>query len=274
MKKRVILLSVTLLVLLIMSSPVYADMIVPITPQNLPRSNATLTFSYIGTDVTSLTVTTPDGRALTSTPDPEGTIKVYLGNAPAGTYKLSATGTLDTFSVMISGDPVTASTDPLQTPVPTVTPTPLPTPIPSTTSTMIPTPKPTPTPEPTVAATPTPSVPPVTVTKVPTPTSSPPTPLPIIAGETQVTDPSGEDGSKVPSKTIPDHHDNVFERIPTPQILIETKSFFSLFLIYAAIPLTAGFALGWGGYSAFGFYAQYNRRKKKIRQQEENGDFC
>lgn len=158
-----------IIMILITSVIVRADATVSITPKGLPKTEATMVVTYSG-NITGITVVTPDGRSLYGSSNGSGTASVYLGDAPAGTYKLTLHGSFTTFAPVIIGNSA-----PTGTPTPTSTPTPTPT--------HAPTKAPTPTPTPTSTPTPTqPSAP--TVTAIPTqnptagPTPSVPTTVP------------------------------------------------------------------------------------------------
>lgn len=176
MSKKIVLIIIPLiLTLLLLATPVIADATVNVTPSGLPKTNATFVVTYNG-DITGITVVTPDGRTLSGSSDGEGLASVYLGDAPAGTYKLTLNGTFTTFGVTIVGttgptvtptvSPTPKPATPTPTPVPTVSPTPKPaTPTPTHGPTSTPTPKPTqgitatPTPGGSATATPKPSAP-------------------------------------------------------------------------------------------------------------------
>lgn len=103
---------------------VSADQTVPLTPKNLPKSNATLNVTYSG-DITGITVTTPDGRTFEAASDGTGKVSCYLGDAPAGVYTVVLKGSFISFSVTITGDspapPPTTTTSAPPPPPPTTT---------------------------------------------------------------------------------------------------------------------------------------------------------
>lgn len=259
---------------------VLADVTVPITPKNLPKTDATLTFAFTG-EVTGLTVVTPDGRTLSGTPSEAGKIYVYLGDAPAGAYTLTIAGTFTTFNVSVSGS-VAETSAAATTAMPTPTPTLKPTPIPQETATEsgsvvtpIPTPTPTIPPAPPQTAGSTDKGPATTSKndKDPAPTTATVTPLPIILVEetTTTTAESAKPEETVPAPTQDKIDEFISTNIPTPQILVESESYFSLMMIYAVIPLVIGGGLGAGCYIAFGFYSIYNRKKRRLKEEEEAG---
>lgn len=259
---------------------VFADVTVPVTPKNLPKTDATLTFTYTG-EVTGLTVVTPDGRTLSGTPAETGIISIYLGDAPAGAYTLTIAGAFTTFSVTVSGSAAeTAST--ATTAMPTPTPTPMPTPVPQQTTTesgsvVAPTPTVTPTPIPAQTETTTNKGPSTTSRNDKDPNTSTTTavtivPLPIIAEETTTTTAEAIKPEETVTAPTQDRIDEfISTNIPTPQILVESESYFSLMMIYAVIPLVIGGGLGAGSYIAFGFYSIYNRKKRRLKEEEEAG---
>lgn len=173
---------------------VCADVTVPITPKNLPKTDATLTFTYSG-EVTGLTVVTPDGRSYSGTPVEAGTISIYIGEAPDGKYMLTIAGSFVTFQVTVSGTAAgtTASTT---VAAPTPTPTPPPTPTPKPTDAPTPTPRPTEAPKPTSAPTPTP------VPAVASASSSKANPTQSMES-TSAPDPTSEDISITPGAAVP-----------------------------------------------------------------------
>ena len=263
---------------------VFADVTVPVTPKNLPKTDATLTFTYSG-EVTGLTVVTPDGRTLSGAPAEAGTISIYLGDAPSGKYMLTIAGTFTTFQVSVSGSTVSTTTSPTTTapaPSDTVAPTQSSSP-PTTESGSVATPTPTPTmaplPSPTSQTATTSNTPAVTIagtkeTSPSTATTVTVVPLPIITEETTEETTAITTEASIPADMeVAPTQDKIDEfistNIPTPQILVETESYFSLLMIYAVIPLIVGGILGGGSYMAFGFYSIYNRKKRRLKQEEE-----
>jgi len=155
-----------IIMILITSVIVRADATVSITPKGLPKTEATMVVTYSG-DITGITVVTPDGRSLYGASNGSGTASVYLGDAPAGAYKLTLHGSFTTLAPVIIGNSAPTGT-PTPTPTSTPTPTPTKTPTPISTST------PTPTHTPTSAPTPTqPSAPTVTAISTQNPTAEP-----------------------------------------------------------------------------------------------------
>ena len=258
---------------------VCADVTVPITPKNLPKTEATLTFTYSG-EVSGLTVVTPDGRSFSGSPVETGTISIYIGDAPDGKYMLTIAGSFVTFQVSVSGTAAgTTAATTVAAPTPTPTPPPTPTPVsqqPTESGSVV---TPTPTPRSSQTETSTSQGSAATTKKAeetnPTSTSTVTVvPLPIITEETTTAATTTETAQPKEPIVVP-AQDKIDEfistNIPTPQILVEAESYFSLIMIYAVIPLAAGGILGWGSYMAFGFYSIYNRKKRRLKKDEEEG---
>lgn len=192
MSKKIACVAITLiLVLMIVSAPVQADATVNITPSGLPKTDATFVVTYNG-DITGIVVVTPDNRTYSASSNGEGLASTFIGNAPAGTYKLTLQGTFISFGVTIVG---TTAPTPTNGPTPTTMPTPTQAPPPTATpTTQSPTPTPTPTTEPTTAATGETTAA-TTTTAGPDPTGSSPsnnaTDPTSQAGETTAQDPTG-----------------------------------------------------------------------------------
>lgn len=269
-----------LCMLIFVSAGMVVGVTVPVRPKDLPKTDATLNFSYTG-EVTGLTVETPDGRTLSGGPTDPGLICIYIGDAPEGEYKLTIEGSFKTFQVDISGSAIETTPPPTtKAPTPNETVAPIQSTEPPQTETgsvATPTPTMNPTPTPTAQKETTVAQAPSTSAKAPDPTTEttvPVEPLPIIVEETteQTTVTTTEVTIPEVSVTAPTQNqidEFIATHIPTPQILVETESYFSLMMIYAVIPLILGGILGGGSYMAFGFYSIYNRKKRRLKEEEE-----
>jgi len=144
-------------------------------------SGCTIQIQFTESTVTRVDITTPDGRVLGS--DASGdTVSVYVGDAPAGSYRFNIKGGFNRFTIQFLGDMPNPTPTPAPTPIPTAAPTPISTPVPTVAPTVAPTPisTPVPTVAPTVAptpiSTPVPTVAPTTAsTTPPTAATSAPT---------------------------------------------------------------------------------------------------
>jgi len=136
-------------------------------------SGCTIQIQFTASTVTRVDITTPDGRVVGS--DASGdTVSVYVGDAPAGSYRFNIKGSFNTFVIQFLGDMPNPTPSVAPTPIPTAAPTAIPTPVPTAAPTAIPTPVPTaaptpiPTPVPTVAPTTASTTPPTAATSAPT----------------------------------------------------------------------------------------------------------
>jgi len=128
-------------------------------------SGCTIQIQFTESTVTRVDITTPDGRVLGS--DASGdTVSVYVGDAPAGSYRFNIKGGFNRFTIQFLGDMPNPTPTPAPTPIPTAAPTPISTPVPTVAPTVAPTPISTPVP--TVAPTTASTTPPTAATSAPT----------------------------------------------------------------------------------------------------------
>lgn len=139
-----------LIVLFSVSLNVFADASFSINRKEA-MIDCTYTFVIYDGNVSSVAITTPDGRAFSGAPV-DGTVSIYLGSAPEGAYRINVSGDIASFDQNFAGTPVATPVPssalptpvPTSAPLPTPTPAPTPTPIPEPTVTPIPTPTPVP----------------------------------------------------------------------------------------------------------------------------------